>query len=179
MKSSLVAWLAIGLMASSLSGCYAGPGTSSKGDAALAVATPLDADVPSGIVTPKPVVGFYSGIYKARGSEPCCWLADNATFQTRVPRGAKALDLTIVLPTLQVYQQRPETVVVQVPGNAGKKFGPLKIGQTTLRFPLKPSAKDRIVTIDLRPAYAFVPKRENINGDTRLLSVYLTDVHTE
>lgn len=179
MKASSATWLAFILMASTLSSCYAGAGTSSKGDEALAVATPMDADVPTGIVTPKPVVGFYSGIYKARGSEPCCWLSDHASFQTRVPRGAKAIALTVVLPTLRVYQARPETLSVQLSGERGKKFGPLSIGQTILRIPLKPGTKERIVTIDLKPGYAFVPKRESINGDTRLLSVYLTDVHTE
>lgn len=167
----------LGLFLVALAGCYSGPGTSSKGDAALAIATPMDSDVPSGVVTPKPAVGSYSGIFKARGAEQCCWLSESASFQVDVPPKAKGLTVTVVLPSLDVYRRRPQGLTVRVNNGRPVVFSNLAIGQSELRVPLSTVARERIVTVQLRPAYAFVPKREGINGDTRLLSLYLSDVH--
>lgn len=172
------AWTLPLIVAALLSGCYSGPGTASKGDAALAVATPFDGDVPDGVVTPKPVVGAYIGIFRQQGAEPCCWITQEASFQSRLTPHAKALFLTVVLPPLTIYRDRPQSLVVRIPGQPATTFKNLQIGESTLRVPLEHPAT-RMITVSLHAGYAFVPKRENINGDNRLLAMYLTGIRSK
>ncbi len=165
------------LMTVFLPGCYTGAGTASKGDAALVVATPFQGDVPAGVVTPRPVIGAYEGIYKQQGDEPCCWITQDASFQTRVSPHAKTLLVTVILPDVALYKERPQALTVRISGQSAITFPNLAVGESTLRVPLKAKTGHSIVNVRLHAAYAFVPKRENLNDDTRLLSMYLTDVH--
>jgi hypothetical protein len=159
-----------------LSACYSGPGTSGPGDAAIAVATPADSNVPQGTVTPRPVAGSYSGIYRALGHEPCCWLSDRANLDVRIPPNATRIEMRVFLPSLAVYKGHPQSLTVGAWKQSAKRFSPLTIGEHVLDYPIHPRPQQRIMTLWLRPGYGFVPAREHVNGDKRLLSMFLLGV---
>lgn len=139
----------------------------------------MDSDLPAGVVTPRPAVGLYSGIYRKQGAELCCWITQDASFQVHIPRFAKVLIATVALPEMSLFRSRPQGLTIKVPGERPKSFPNLPVGQSELRVPLTGARKDRIVTVSVHAEYAFVPKRENINGDTRVLSLYLTGMQAK
>lgn len=160
-----------------LSACYSGRGTSGPGDAAIAVSTPAaDSGIPQGTVTPRPVAGSYSGIYRVQGSEPCCWLSDKANLDVRIPPKATRIQIRIFLAPLDVYKQHPQSLTVGAWKQRPMRFAPLSPGEHVLEYPIQQSPRSRIMTLWLRPGYSFVPAREHINGDARMLSLFLLGV---
>lgn len=168
-----------------LAGCYGGPSTAVSGTAAPRtlpsgiVAQGKQGGTPAGIVTPKPVAGYYSGIYPQDQDGSCCWLASAADFQVKVPAKATILWIRVSLPPLQLYKNRPESLKVSTSGKLLKIFPKLAIGENLLRIPIAASLEEHTLQVHLDPGYAFVPAQQHINGDTRLLSIILESVFTQ
>lgn len=168
-----------------LVGCYGGPSTAeSNANAPRALPSGVlpqgkQSGAPAGVVTPKPVAGYYSGIYPEDQDGSCCWLAAEADFQVRVPAKSRILWIRVSLPPLQLYKSRPESLKVTGAGKVLKVFPKLAIGENLLRVPIAPDPKERTMQIHLDPGYAFVPAQQHINGDTRLLSVILESIFTQ
>jgi hypothetical protein len=150
-----------------LSGCYTGPGTSTESEKS----TPAPKnELPPGVV--------FGGVYQVDPSDAanCCWLAEQAVFAVRIPANATRMLINIAVSDIPLAKLGPQSVMVSVDGIRHGTFSKLGAGQHVLDVRLVPTDTDRSSILTLKMAYAFVPKNEHINGDTRSLSVLLKKV---
>jgi hypothetical protein len=166
MKSFMGAAMAL----SCLAGCYSGPG----------VESPYPADPwPQGIYVPKAETKRpinMSGIFPASAGDPfCCWLSSEAHFEVLPPRSARVLRFTVFVPDIKALHGQSQKVTVALNAHAAATFADLGPGEHMLTVPL-PAHASRPSAVDLTMGYTFTPKRLNVNGDTRVLSVELRRV---
>lgn len=164
--------LAALLSALSLAGCYAGKptdfGESSEG-------------VPFGVVISSHEAARRAGLYVTSpdDDENCCWLARDATFQTRLAPRTTRVRVTVDLPEAGPYDKRPLDETVVVDGRARKTFRGLRSGVWALDVDIPPPGRGRPAEVRMIASYTWTAAEQHLNDDTRSLSVRLRSVRAE
>ena len=124
----------------------------------------------------KPMI---DGLYVATvpNDPACCWMAPQARVQFKKKRNATHIDVTVyVLPDIPLFKKKPRSIRISVGSNFVSSCC-LQLGATTLslRLPDRYRAAEGPFALQIATS-SFVPAKEGLNGDTRVLGVLLRKV---
>ncbi len=124
----------------------------------------------------KPMI---DGLYPATvpNDPACCWMAPQARVQFMKKRNATYVDVTVyVLPDVPLFKKKPRSIRISVGDNLVSSCC-LQLGATTLSLRLPDRYRAAAGPFALHIATSsFVPAKEGLNGDTRVLGVLLRKV---
>ncbi|HKE38157.1 MAG TPA: hypothetical protein VKB39_12020 [Candidatus Baltobacteraceae bacterium] len=145
---------------------------------AAATPTPVPAfSYPGGLVLPRDeTVAQKRGVYPAAGGETCCFLAKSATIVLAKPAGATTAIFSFFVPDFSPFANAPERVAMTFEGIAVRPVDvPKGMHEVAVALPRSLASKASVNAF-LDMTIAYVPADVGINGDTRTLSIVLTQV---
>ena len=110
----------------------------------------------------------------------CCWMAPQARVRFRKARAATRLTMTVyVAPNVPLYRRKPPFVRVALDGVTLVSKDALPVGPSKLEMTLPTRYRDGVgpYVLEVRTS-SFVPAREHINADSRVLGLMLRNIET-